>query len=231
MTSTSITFGEQEADIDGARPATLLVHHQRIDLDVRHVGTALQDRPDPQNRLDHDPRVLAPLAPHPEQQRVGLDLLDHRPRLAPVQRQRPEHHVLHHLDVDPPQAEHHHRPETRVPPRPDDRLDPLGHHLAHLDTVDPRPRNPRPAVVQDRLVGVEHLLAVVQVERDAAGVALVQDVARDDLQHHRIADRLGRPHRLVHAPADPHLRPRNPCRHPHRPETYKHRNEAPGSSM
>ena len=117
-----------------------------------------------------------------------LQAVDHRGHVAGGDRQEPQRRVLDQLDQQPAGADQQQRAVERIAARADDRLDALD-HLLHQEAVDTHARL-RGARRRRHGVGRGlHLLAALEVERHAAGLGLMQDVGRADLERDREADR------------------------------------------
>ena len=132
------------------------------------------------------------------QQLGELESVDHRRHARRIDRQHAQRGVLGELDQDAAGADQQHRAIERIAARADDRLD-AGHHLLHQETVDARIGLRLARRCNQALGRAFHLSAVPQIERDAAGFGLVQDVGGVDFQHHREADALGGGSRLGRA--------------------------------
>ena len=109
----------------------------------------------------------------------------------------PEGHVLQHLDKDPAQAEHDGRAEGGVVDRSADHLGAGGRHLGDQNAVNIGIGLVLPGVVQDGLERRAHAVGVLDVDLHPAGIALVQDVRRDDLQDDGVAALCRDPDRLI----------------------------------
>ena len=115
-----------------------------------------------------------------------------RADVARADRQQPQRHVARELDQDAAGADQQQRAVERIAARADDRLD-AGHHLLHQEAVDARVRMRCARRRQQRVGGGRTSCAAAQIEHDAAGLGLVQDVGRADFQRDRKSDRRPRP--------------------------------------
>jgi hypothetical protein len=84
---------------------------------------------------------------------------------------------------------------SRVMPRITSR--PRRAHLLDEDAADVGVGRAALDAEHHQIEGVAHLLGVGQVDAHAAEVGFVDDVGRDDLQHHRVADAVGRGHGFI----------------------------------
>ena len=115
------------------------------------------------------------------QQRRGLEFGQHRGGFRRAHRRRAIDHIPEQFGGDAAEADHDHRTEGRVLQRADDDLDALFRHRADQHALDRRIRPVLAGIVQQRLIGQEHLALGRDVDADAADFALVRDIRRLDL--------------------------------------------------
>ncbi len=125
------------------------------------------------------------------QQSVGPGGSQHLHGLLCGDRRQVEGHVLHDLDEDAAETEHQHRSELGIPGHSQNHLAAPLAHLLHVSATDPGFRHAAGRSEHHQVEGVPDLLGRGQVEPHTADVRLVDDVRRDDLHHHRIADLIG----------------------------------------
>ncbi len=139
------------------------------------------------NNVHHAVDVLLLFAAYAQQQRIGARFLDHVHDLAAADGQGPEGHVLHHFNIDAPEAEHDNRAEGGVAAGADNGLDLLFQHLGYFNALYVGLGVIGPAALHDRLIGVDDFVAVIKIKGHAAGIALVHNVLGHDFHHDRIA--------------------------------------------
>ncbi|MEJ2719552.1 MAG: hypothetical protein P8181_00240 [bacterium] len=162
----------------------LRVRENRVQIhlrDARKIGGETR-RPEQQilNCLEVDA-----FAARTGENRIALDPFHHLARLGPAEWRDGHLHVLHHLDEDPAQAEHHEAAETRCGGGADDDLL-AGRFLLHEHKAGFAARELPRDLVESR----DELLAVGDIEHDAALVRFVDDVRGVHLEH------AGETHRL-----------------------------------
>ena len=133
----------------------------------------------------------------------GGDAVEHRQRIVLGRGRETERDVLEHFDQDAAETEGDQLAEHRIGDRADDHFLAAGEHLLHLDA-----ENVGLGVVLLRVGddGVEALLGflgAVHADQHASRLGLVENLRRDDLEHHRKAhprgDRRGVGGRRRHA--------------------------------
>ena len=143
---------------------------------------------------------------HALQRGEDLGLLHHPQRQSGIQRRQRQRAIFEHLDQLTAGAEQDDRPELRIEAAADDQLVAIelrhrlhGHALEVLraDFLGDR----APNALERRL----HRIGIAQVQLHAADVGLVGDGQRVQLQNDRIADLLGRLHRLLFGFGDARL--------------------------
>ena len=157
---------------------------QRIDIDLRHLRTLLHNTRERRNVLSKQVFIQCRLstesanqANHPRSpidQPCVLQVPQRELRLLHAHRTHVEHHVLQHLHHHASEARHGDRAERGVAVRADHHLQPLGHHLAHHDAVVLHVLLAELRV--HRIHRLLHRLGVLQVQRHAAHIGLVDDL-------------------------------------------------------
>ncbi|KWT98524.1 hypothetical protein APY03_0367 [Variovorax sp. WDL1] len=141
----------------------------------------------PHDRLCQGLDVGLRCAPEAVEQGPGLELADHAARLVEVHRREAEGHVPQQLRVHPAGAEHHDVAEHRITVHAEDAFD-AAHHPRRQDAVDAGLWGGDADRVHDPVVGGSGTRRIGHAERDSAHVALVRDVAGQDLHRHGIAE-------------------------------------------
>jgi hypothetical protein len=140
-----------------------------------------------QQDLGQQLQVGAGLAAHAGEQPYAADAMHHLARLRRVERQHAEAHVLEHLHVLAAEAEHQQRPELGVGGDTEDHLVATARHLLHQEARDAMAGggNVAPHLAERR----GQLRLAAQIDAHRPRLALVHQVGRHALEHHRIADR------------------------------------------
>ncbi len=120
--------------------------------------------------------------------RLAAQPVDHPARVAAGQWRDAELHVLQDLDEDAAEADRDRRAEGRVLGHAEDQLAPALDHLLNEDAADLCAAVVGAGVVDDLLESGADRLGVGDAEQDAAGLGLVGDVRRLDLEDDRVAD-------------------------------------------
>ncbi len=148
--------------------------------DLGEVGGELR------HALDQQRERLAvdALRPANASQHVGrCDAVEHRQRIGLRHGGEPERHVLQHLDQHAPEPERDELAERRIGDRADDDLLAALQHLLDLHADEAGLRVVPARVRHDRRVALLGLRSALDAHEHAAGLGLVQDLRRDDLQH------------------------------------------------
>ena len=142
--------------------------------DLRDRGNILRKLGSVQCRLSAEPSNQSGLKSSPIQHLLRLQVIQGHLSLLHAHRTHVEHHVLQHLHHHASEARHGDRAERGVAVRADHHLQPLGHHLAHHDAVVLHVLLAELRV--HRIHRLLHRLGVLQVQRHAAHIGLVDDL-------------------------------------------------------
>jgi len=123
-----------------------------------------------------------------------------------------ERDVLQHLDQHAAEAERDELAERRVGDGADDHFLAAAQHLLHLHADEIRLGVVLLRVGHDRRVTLLDRGRILDADQHAAGLGLVQDLGRDDLEHDREAHFACEPHRFLRRLRDAFLRHRNAVR-------------------
>ncbi len=114
-------------------------------------------------------------------------LRQHRARFLRIDRGEAQRGILQQLDENSAEADHDQRTEALIAHDAGDQLEARLRHRLNRDALEPRAGLLLPQRLADAREPRAHLLDGVQVELDAADVALVSDIGRQYFQHDRKA--------------------------------------------
>ena len=115
------------------------------------------------------------------------DAVEHRQRVVLRRGRKTERDVLEHFDQDAAQTEGDQLAEHGIGDRADDHLLAAGEHLLHLDAENVRLRVVLLRVGDEGVEALLDILGVFHADQHASRLGLVQNLRRDDLEHHRKA--------------------------------------------
>src|SRR3990172_7122354 len=119
---------EPDADVQGADPAALRKHVQRVDLGLGHLREVHSQLAQRRQRLHHRPPIACRQAAIAGQLAPSPGGVQQRIRLGQRERRQREGHVPQPLDLQATRAEHEQRAELRVPQHADDDFLPAAEH-------------------------------------------------------------------------------------------------------
>src|SRR3990172_321132 len=190
---------------DGEPP---LVHDDRVEVHLLDLRVRGEERGHLAQERAQGAQVRRRLSAQPGQRPVSTDLRNHLRGVPFGERRHPERYVLHHLDEDPPETEHHGVAELLIPRHADDHLLSRGRHRAYQ-----RPAGPgaEPSFrVPDRPERRADARLVRHVQEDATRIALVGHIRGVHLHRHREADPPRPPRRFLLAARPPEPGQREP---------------------
>ncbi len=167
----------------------------RVQVHLLDPGVACHKIRNPQEKVANGLHVGGLFPPDPFQDARAADLGDHFRGVFPGQRDDPERHVLHHLDHDPAEAEHHRVPELEVPRHADDDLLAGGRHGGHERAAVRRPDPP--GGLPDAPVRLPDPFLVCDIQDHPPHVGFVRNVGGVHLQDDGKTDEPGRVDRLL----------------------------------
>lgn len=182
---------------------TLGPHQDGVHIDLGDVAAMpVGELRQPRDRARGGADIRLGLAARAVQDGEHLQRADHRQGFFFADRGGLHGHVLEHLGIDTAHADHHDGAEDRILRNPGDHFRAVAHHGRDQHAVDAGLRRVARGIGQHAGKGFAHGRAVGEVERHAAGLGLVGDVFGGDLQHHRVADGLGRARRFIGVAGD-----------------------------
>ena len=134
------------------------------------------------------------------QDRSAAQLGEHRVRLGLGDRRQAHRGIVEDFDENAAQTGHHERPEARVANDAREKFDPARRHRLYRDALESGARHPLGEIAPNPLEGALHFRLRDEIQLDAAGVAFVLDIRREDFQHHRKAALRREPRRLAGGP-------------------------------
>jgi hypothetical protein len=116
---------------------------------------------------------------------TALDLGDHRLCLRARDRAASQGHIVVDLDHHAATTEQQHRAQLRVAIDANDNFYTFSYHLLHRHAGDPSLWSIGLGTGQDLGVGRSHLCGIAEVQPNDAGLCLVRNIRRIDLESHR----------------------------------------------
>ena len=196
--------GEVDCDqrVHGRGALSAGEHRVKVDLaDLGEVGDQLRDVHDD---VRQPIAVHGGRAPNAVEHFGSLDAVEHAAGIFRSGRRQPERDVLEHLHQHAAQSKSHKFAENRVRHAAyNDFLCLPRHHLLDLHAVNPGIFAVRAGTGDNGFVGCRSRVTVGHPDNHTSDLGLVENVRRDDLHHHRIADPVGYCSSLVRRPGEP----------------------------
>ena len=169
----------------------------RIEVELDDLGEIADELRDLDDHVGERVAADGLAAAHALQHLGRLDAVEHRQGVVAGRGGEPEGDVLQDFHEHAAETEGDQLAERAVGDRSDDDLGAALQHLLNLHAVDLGVGLVLFGIGENGVVALRHLVGALQADQHAAGFRLVQDVGRDDLQHHRIAHPVGELRRLL----------------------------------
>ena len=205
-----------EHDPDVGRGGALVGREHRVEIHLRDFGEVGDELRHVADHRRQRRAIHALGAAHALQDLGRRDPVQHRQRVVLGCGREPERHVLHHLDQHAAEAERDQLAERRIGHRADDHFLAAAHHLLDLHAEELRLAVVLPRIGDDGREALAHFGRRAQSDQHAAGLGLVQDLRRHDLEHDRVAHRRGELRGLRGRRRDAFLRHRDAVHVAHR---------------
>ena len=183
--STLYVIVDDDACID--RTGAFLVQPDRVDIELHNALVLFKEAGHVGDDPDQFFLVPGLGAAVPGNERVCIDLLDHLADLLFRDRQDAERHIFHELDHGPAHTERDHLAERRVGPAADDQLKAGFGLLLDDHAFDVGFGIVGLCPVNDLRECAEGCFPAADTDNHTAGIALVDDLGRDDLHDDRAA--------------------------------------------